>query len=143
MHSASNLNHMLFAAINKLLAHFSSNVWPLIGWVSRVHLNHSHQPSTTLWRNLDNRKYNRIKRKGLIGESCPNWRFLKTVVKLTALCFRLHKHLILISFLSWRWFWISLFDFSLFCLFTAFSIEGSGISFVDLFHLVAFYCVSR
>ncbi|MEQ2160699.1 hypothetical protein GOODEAATRI_002128, partial [Goodea atripinnis] len=25
----------------------------------------------------------------------------------------------------------------------SFSIEGSGISFADLFHLVAFYCVSR
>lgn len=28
-------------------------------------------------------------------------------------------------------------------LFAAFSLEGSGISFADLFRLVAFYCISR
>lgn len=29
-----------------------------------------------------------------------------------------------------------------FC-FSAFSLEGSGISFADLFRLIAFYCISR
>lgn len=28
-------------------------------------------------------------------------------------------------------------------LFAAFSLEGSGISFADLFRLIAFYCISR
>lgn len=27
--------------------------------------------------------------------------------------------------------------------FAAFSLEGSGISFADLFRLIAFYCISR
>lgn len=28
-------------------------------------------------------------------------------------------------------------------IFAAFSLEGSGISFADLFRLIAFYCISR